>query len=82
MQPIDAMAAVLDGGLLGASETGYVGRTALLASAAVLAALLTTQRAGLGLLGIWLSLKCLSLGRTIGASLRYLGPASPLSQTG
>jgi len=76
--PVDAAAAVLDGGLLGASETAWVSRTTVLVSAVCLAALLGARRAGGGLPAVWLSLKVLTIGRTVAAGIRYAMPGSPL----
>ena len=76
--PFDAAAAVLDGGLLGASETAWVSRTTVLVSAVCLAALLGARRAGGGLAAVWLSLKVLTIGRTVAAGIRYAMPGSPL----
>jgi putative MATE family efflux protein len=76
--PVDAAAAVLDGGLLGASETAWVSRTTVAVSAVCLAALLAARRAGGGLAAVWLSLKVLTIGRTLAAGVRYAMPGSPL----
>lgn len=78
--PVDAAAAVLEGGLLGASETAWVARCTILVSAACLAALLGARAAGGGLLGVWLSFKTLSVGRALAAGLRYADPGSPLGR--
>ena len=53
MQPFDAAAAVLDGALLGASETAWVSRSALLVSASVVAAMYTTKRLHGSLFFVW-----------------------------
>lgn len=52
-QPFDAAAAVLDGSLLGASETAWVSRSALLVSASVVAAMYTTKRLHGSLFFVW-----------------------------
>ena len=52
-QPFDAAAAVLDGALLGASETAWVSRSALLVSASVVAAMYTTRRLHGSLFFVW-----------------------------
>jgi len=76
--PFDAAAAVLDGGLLGASETAWVSRTTVLVSAVCLLTLLGARRAGGGLAAVWLSLKVLTIGRAVAAGIRYAMPGSPL----
>ena len=52
-QPFDAAAAVLDGSLLGASETAWVSRSALLVSASVVLAMFTTKRLHGSLVFVW-----------------------------
>ncbi len=52
-QPFDAAAAVLDGSLLGASETAWVSRSALLVSACVVLGMLITRRFHGSLFFVW-----------------------------
>lgn len=78
--PVDAAAAVLEGGLLGASDTAWVARATVVVSFACVAALLASRAAGLGLLGVWLSFKTLSAGRAAASAVRYLGRGSPLGR--
>ena len=52
-QPFDAAAAVLDGSLLGASETAWISRSALLVSASVVLAMYTTKRLHGALFFVW-----------------------------
>lgn len=76
--PVDAAAAVLDGGLLGASDTAWVARSTLFVSAVCLAALLGARAAGAGLFGVWAALKTLSAGRTVAAAVRFSQADGPL----
>jgi Na+-driven multidrug efflux pump len=66
-QPVDAAAAVMDGGLLGASETAYASRATLVVALAVYGLLSFVPRMFPGLVGVWLCLKGLSVGRTLAA---------------
>lgn len=71
VQPFDAAAAVMDGGLLGASETAYASRATLVVAGCVYGLLSVVPRMFPGqLFGVWLSLKGLSLGRTLAAGAR------------
>ena len=76
--PSDAAAAVLDGGLLGASETQWVWKSTIFVSAACAAALLGVRRAGGGLPAVWLAFKVLTVGRAVAAGVRFAMPGSPL----
>ena len=81
MQPLDAIAAIVDGGLLGASDTAYVAKTMLVTSVLSFGALLLAQRLQGGLLGIWLSLKVITTGRVLGGALRLASrKTSPLQK--
>lgn len=80
VQPFDAAAAVMDGGLLGASETAYASRATLVVAGCVYGLLSVVPRAYPGLFGVWLSLKGLSVGRTLAASFRLASARSPLSR--
>lgn len=80
MQPFDAAAAAMDGGLLGASETSYASRATLCVAFAVWCLLQVLPRSLPGLAGIWLSLKGLSVGRTLAATYRLTSSNSPLSR--
>lgn len=79
-QPFDAAAAAMDGGLLGASETSYASRATLCVAFAVWCLLQVLPRNLPGLAGIWLSLKGLSVGRTLAATYRLTSSKSPLSK--
>ena len=81
VQPMDAIAAIVDGGLLGASDTAYVAKTMLFTSALSFGALLLSQRLQGGLLGIWLALKVITTGRVAGGAFRLTSRrASPLQK--
>ena len=80
VQPFDAAAAAMDGGLLGASETSYASRATLCVAFAVWCVLQVLPRSLPGLAGIWLSLKGLSVGRTLAATYRLTSSKSPLSK--
>ena len=77
MQPVDAAAAVMDGGLLGASETAYASRATLVVALCVYGLLSFVPRMFPGLVGVWLCLKGLSVGRTLaaGTAAEQLPPA-------
>jgi hypothetical protein len=78
---MDAIAAIVDGGLLGASDTAYVAKTMLVTSVLSFGALLLAQRLQGGLLGIWLSLKVITTGRVLGGALRLASrKTSPLQK--
>lgn len=75
------MAAIIDGGLLGASDTGYVAKAMVVTSALSFGALVLSQRMHAGLLGIWLALKVITTGRVVGGALRLTSrKASPLQK--
>lgn len=58
VQPIDAIAAVMDGGLLGASETDWVARASIVISLACLIGLFFAKRAfPTSLLALWGAMK-------------------------
>ena len=81
MQPLDAAAAIIDGGLLGASDTGYVAKAMLVTSSLSFAALILAQRMNGGLFGVWAALKVMTTGRVIGGALRLTSrKASPLQK--
>ena len=62
MQPIDAVAAVMDGGLLGASEMDWVARASLASSFVVVAALIVSKRLfPTSLLALWSAMKVPSI---------------------
>lgn len=78
---MDAIAAIVDGGLLGASDTAYVAKTMLVTSVLSFGALLLAQQLQGGLLGIWLSLKVITTGRVLGGGLRLASrKTSPLQK--
>ena len=70
----------MDGGLLGASETAYASRATLCVAFGVWCLLQVLPRSLPGLVGIWLSLKGLSVGRTLAATYRLTSTKSPLSR--
>lgn len=76
LQPLDALGTVLEGGLLGASDTNWIATRAFCGCALSLAALaaVAVSHQG-GLLLIWLAMRLLNLV-ALGLDLgRYLGPA-------
>ncbi|KAK9829665.1 hypothetical protein WJX72_007217 [[Myrmecia] bisecta] len=77
--PMDAIASIMDGGLLGASDTNYVAVASLGTGVVAFAALLVARRMGTDLLGIWMALKLLTLGRVVTGSLRYASASSPFA---
>lgn len=58
VQPVDAIAAVMDGGLLGASETSWVARASVVNSALVIACLFAVKRSfPTSLAALWMAMK-------------------------
>jgi len=79
--PIDAIAAVMDGGLLGASETDWVARASIVISLACLIGLFFAKRAfPTSLLALWGAMKLMTIGRVISGSIRYSMPGGKLSK--
>ena len=72
VQPIDAAASVIDGTLLGAAETAYVGTAMVVNSLCTLAIMVTvTQGFSRSLAAVWCTIKLMSLGRIITGYLRF-----------
>mmetsp|Transcript_17433 Transcript_17433/g.52263 ORF Transcript_17433/g.52263 Transcript_17433/m.52263 type:complete len:588 (-) Transcript_17433:751-2514(-) len=80
--PFDAVASIMDGSLLGAGDTGYLGRTMLVTGAVAAGALYYVQhmRPNFDLVGVWLAIKCLTLGRVFFGALRLFRQDSPLAR--
>lgn len=76
--PLDALASVMDGVLLGSQQASWMSQTMVATSAVCACALLGAQAMGLGILSIWCVIKFLTLGRCIGNSWRLLSKDSPL----
>lgn len=73
LQPLDALGTVLEGGLLGASDTSWIAGRAFAGCALSLAALAVAAATHQGLPVIWLGMKLLNLA-ALGLDLvRYLG---------
>ena len=69
LQPIDAVAAVMDGGLLGASEMDWVARASLASSFVVVVALVVSKRLfPTSLFALWSSMKVQNLLHSHGNS--------------
>lgn len=79
-QPLDAAARMLEGGLLGARDTKWVSTTSVTNSALVGLGLLTAQRLGLGVVGLWLSFKVGSIISIIASGARYTMPGGPFGR--
>lgn len=80
MQPLDAIAQILEGGLLGASDTGYIGKAAIVTAGLAFIAVILTFRSYPTLPGLWFGLKTLTLGRLATGSYRYMSKNAPLGQ--
>lgn len=76
LQPFDAAASIVDGSLLGASETTYVGGAMLINTAITMAIFLPLTRWQPGLTSVWVGMKVMTLGRIISGSLRIRSPRS------
>ena len=69
----------MDGALLGASETTYVGSAMVINSLTVLAIMvLITQCISHSLAGVWCSIKLLTVGRIVASFLRFRSGRGPL----
>jgi putative MATE family efflux protein len=80
--PLDAMASVMDGVLLGAQEAGWMSKTMIATSVGCGIGLGMAQGGGgvgWGLLGVWACIKWLTVGRLFGNAWRiFASPKSPL----
>lgn len=77
LMPLDALGTVLEGGLLGVSDTSWIAARASLGCALSLLALLLAAATHQGLLLIWMAMRLLNLA-ALGLDLgRYLSPALP-----
>ena len=81
LQPLDAAACVMDGSLLGASETSYVSRAMIVNSLINLGMLLlVTKKLSCSLGSIWFTLKLMTVGRIISSLLRFKSGKGPLGR--
>jgi putative MATE family efflux protein len=78
--PLDAVASVMDGVLLGSQDLAWLSRTMVVTSAVTGLALLVAARAGWGIAPIWGCIKVLTLGRLVGNGWRILSPDSPIAE--
>ncbi|GAX78362.1 hypothetical protein CEUSTIGMA_g5804.t1 [Chlamydomonas eustigma] len=78
MLPINAVAYVLDGALVGAEDFGFMALAMTVAAGAAVGALLMVEPAGLGLAGVWQAQAILMLGRAATLGFRYMSPDGPL----
>lgn len=82
MQPLDALGLVLEGGLLGASDTSYLGARTFLSCAVSLAVLAIASFTHGSLLAVWVGMKAInvtSLALDLG---KYLLPSGDTSGGG
>ena len=69
----------MDGALLGASETSYVGSAMVVNSLTVLAIMVgVTQSLGCSLAAVWCTIKLMTVGRIVAATLRFRSGRGPL----
>ena len=73
---------MMDGCLLGSQQASWMSRTMVATAAACGLALAGAQFWGLGIMAVWLIIKCLTIGRCIGNAWRLASPESPLGQMG
>lgn len=79
--PFDAVAAIMDGSLLGAGDTGYLGRTMLVTASISMGVLYCARmRPDFNLVGVWMAIKLLTLGRVAFGAWRLSGKNSPLGR--
>ncbi|KAK9836245.1 hypothetical protein WJX84_008786 [Apatococcus fuscideae] len=78
--PLDAVAQILEGGLLGASDTNYIGKAAVVTAGLAFGAVMVAFRMYPNLPGLWFGLKTLTLGRLATGGARYLSKNPPLGQ--
>jgi len=76
--PLDGMASVMDGVLLGSQQAAWMSKTMIATSACCAIGLITCQRAGYGILVVWAVIKLLTVGRLTGNAWRLWSPQSPL----
>jgi putative MATE family efflux protein len=74
-QPLNAVVFVLDGILIGAGDTAYLGRAMVLSTAIFLPAALAVHAVGAGLLALWGALTLLMVARGATMGWRYAGDA-------
>ncbi|PSC72302.1 MATE family efflux transporter [Micractinium conductrix] len=92
IMPLDALGTVLEGGLLGASDTGYLGKRTAVSCGVSLAVLAGASLIHGNLLAVWLGMKAinvtalaLDLGKFLGVGPAWLGggaAAGPGAATG
>jgi putative MATE family efflux protein len=73
MQPMNALVFVLDGILIGAGDTRFLGVAMLAATAVYLPVSLSVLLLDRGLLALWVALVVLMLARLVGMGWRYAG---------
>lgn len=61
LQPLDALGTVLEGGLLGASDTGYLGARTFVSCCVSLAVLAVASYAHSSLLAVWVGMKAINV---------------------
>lgn len=70
-QPLDAMGAVAEGGLLASLQVPWIAKRTAAAATLALATVLGAAHAGVGLLGLWVGTKLLNVG-TLALDLQHL----------
>lgn len=79
--PLDAMASVMDGVLLGAQEAGWMSKTMIATSVGCAIGLAASQSGGWGIFSIWAAIKFLTVGRLFGNAWRiFFSSKSPLGE--
>lgn len=80
--PLDAVASVMDGVLLGSQEAAWMSRTMVLTASCCGMGLMAAQHWGWGMLLIWFVIKFLTMGRLAGNAWRLASPDGPLKRKG
>ncbi len=70
-QPLDAMGAVAEGGLLASLQVPWIAKRTAASAALALATVLGAAHAGVGLVGLWVGTKLLNVG-TLALDVQHL----------
>lgn len=77
VQPLDALGLVLEGGLLGASDTGYLGARTFVSCCVSLAVLALASHVHASLLAVWVGMKAINVTALVLDLGKYLGSRGP-----
>ncbi|KAL4450047.1 hypothetical protein ABPG77_010716 [Micractinium sp. CCAP 211/92] len=77
LMPLDALGLVLEGGLLGASDTGYLGARTFVSCCVSLAVLALASHVHASLLAVWVGMKAINVTALVLDLGKYLGSRGP-----